>query len=126
MTGASERNVERVRRGYAAFASGDIETVRAFLDPKVTFEEGESTLDTPAIYHGPDGLLEMFVTVNEGVEDVRYQPGRFIAAGDRVLVEVRRTGRGSSSRAPVERQQFHAWEVADRREASAETAAADP
>jgi ketosteroid isomerase-like protein len=40
MTVASERNVERVRAGYAAFAGGDMETVRAFSDPKVTFEEG--------------------------------------------------------------------------------------
>ena len=98
--------------GATDFAGGDIETVRAFLDLRVTFEEGESALDTPATYHAPDG---------------RYQSERFIAAGDRVLVEVRRTGRGSSSRAPVERRQFHVCDVtlrASRSEASAETAAA--
>jgi ketosteroid isomerase-like protein len=83
--GTSERNVERVRRGYAALASGDMETVRAFLDPKVTFEEG--------------------------LEDVRNHPARFIAAGDRVKVE---------------RRQLRGWEVADGRGDSAETAAADP
>ena len=82
--GTSERNVDRVRRGYAAFASGDMETVRAFVDPKVTFEEG--------------------------LEDVRYHPARFIA-GNRVKVE---------------RRQFQVWKVADGRGPSAETAAADP
>ena len=108
----SQENVELVRSGYRAFAEGDIETVLSVLDPQITLEEREATLDTPSTYHGHQGFLDMVATVNEGLEDVRYEPQRFVDLGDRVLVEVRRKGRGSLSGVPVERWQFHVWEIA--------------
>ena len=111
----SQENVEIVRRGYEAFAEGDIETVLGLLDSELISEEGEQTLDTPGTYHGPQGLLDMVASVNEGLDDVRYTPERFVDLGDRVLVDVRRTGRGSLSGAPVDRRQFHLWDLADER-----------
>ena len=44
----SQENVELVRSGYRAFAEGDIETVLSVLDPQITLEEREATLDTPS------------------------------------------------------------------------------
>ena len=107
--------MEVVRSGYIAFAEGDIETVLSLLDPNVTLEEREPTLDTPSIYHGHQGLLDMVARVNEGLEDVKYAPERFVDMGDQVLVEVRRKGRGSFSGVSVERWQFHIWDIAEGR-----------
>lgn len=46
---------------------------------------------------------------------MRYTPEDATEVGDRVLVEVRRTGRGSASGAQVDERQFHVWDVlADR------------
>lgn len=53
--------------------------------------------------------------MNEGLEDVKYAPERFVDVGDQVLVEVRRKGRGSLSGVPVERWQFHIWDIAEGR-----------
>jgi ketosteroid isomerase-like protein len=111
----SQANVEVVRSGYEAFAEGDIERVLGLLDSELISEEGEQTLDTPGTYYGPQGLLDMVASVNEGLDDVRYTPERFADLGDRVLVDVRRTGRGSLSGAPVERMQFHLWDVVNGR-----------
>jgi hypothetical protein len=111
----SQENVELVRKGYAAWAEGDIETVFSLLHPDIALEEREETLDTPSTYHGRQGLIKMVERVNEGLEDVRYTPERLIDVGNRVLVEVRRTGRGSFSGVPVERRQFHIWEIVDGR-----------
>ncbi len=111
-----------VRGGYKAFAEGDIETVLSLLDPDITLEEREPTLDTPSTYHGDQGILDMVARVNEGLEDVKYAPERFVDMGDQVLVEVRRKGRGSLSGVPVERWQFHIWDIAEgRRFGSART-----
>ena len=111
----SQENVELVRGGYEAFAEGDTDTVLSLLDPDITLEERERTLDTPSIYHGAQGLVDMIAAVNEGIEDVEYSPERFFDAGDLVLVEVRRKGRGSLSGAPVERWQFHIWDIVEGR-----------
>ena len=111
----SEENLELVRSGYKTFAEGDIETVLSLLDPDITLEEREPTLDTPSIYHGHQGLLDMIARVNEGLEDVKYAPERLVDMGDQVLVEVRRKGRGSLSGVPVERWQFHIWDIAEGR-----------
>lgn len=46
---------------------------------------------------------------------MRYIPEDVTEVGDRVLVEVRRTARGSASGAQVDERQFHVWDVvADR------------
>ncbi len=42
---------------------------------------------------------------------MRYIPQDVTAVGDRVLVEVRRAGRGSASGVQVDEQQFHVWDV---------------
>jgi ketosteroid isomerase-like protein len=108
----SQENVELVRRGYEAFARGDLEAALAMFHPDIQIEDHERSLETPTSYRGRDGFLSLFATVNEGFSDVRYIPEELTAVGDRVLVEVRRTGRGVSSGAQVDERQFHVWDIA--------------
>jgi ketosteroid isomerase-like protein len=107
----SQENVELVRRGYEAFAQGDIEAALDMFQPDIRVEDHERSLETPTSYHGRDGFLTLFATVNEGFSDVRYTPEKLTDVGDRVLVEVRRTGRGRASGAQVEERQFHVWDM---------------
>jgi ketosteroid isomerase-like protein len=111
----SQENVEIVRRAYEAFARGDIEAALAIVQPDIQIEDHERSLETPTSYHGRDGFLTLFATVNEGFSDVRYTPEELTDVGDRVLVEVRRTGRGRASGAQVEERQFHVWDMIDAR-----------
>ena len=107
----SQENTELVRRGYEAFAQGDIEAALAMFHPDIQVEDHERSLETPTSYHGRDGFLTLFATVNEGFSDVRYTPEELTDVGDRVLVKVRRTGRGRASGAQVEERQFHVWDM---------------
>jgi ketosteroid isomerase-like protein len=111
----SQENTELVRRGYEAFAQGDVEAAMAMLHPDIQVEDHDRSLETPMTYHGRDGFLTLFATVNEGFADVRYTVEEVTGVGDQVLVEVRRTGRGRASGAHVDERQFHVWDVVDRR-----------
>ena len=106
----SQENTERLRVGYEALARGDMGPVLALFDPDLHVEDHDRTLEGPRISRGHDGFLTMFSSANEGFEDVRYAPERFDDLGDRVLVVVRRTGRGSVSGVSVDERQFHVFD----------------
>lgn len=81
------------------------------FDPDIQVEDHDRSLETPTTYQGPDGFLALFAIVNDGFSDVRYTPEEVTDAGNRVLAEVRRTGRGRASGAQVDERQFHVWDV---------------
>ena len=107
----SQQNVELVRRGYEAFAEGDIESALAMLHPGIQIEDHDRSLETPTTYEGRDGFLTLFAAVNEGFSDVRYIAEDVTEVDDQVLVQVHRTGRGEASGAKVDERQFHVWDV---------------
>jgi ketosteroid isomerase-like protein len=111
----SRENVELVSRAFDAFARGDLPAMLATFDPAVKLEDHDRSLDSPATYEGHEGFLEGIALVNEGFEDVRYTPEEFTDMGSRVLVAVRRTGRGSASGVAVDERQFHLFDVEDGR-----------
>jgi ketosteroid isomerase-like protein len=111
----SQANVELMRRGYEAFASGDIETVIATLDPNLEARDHGAMPDRPTTFHGLQGFFELVTGVNEGFSEFLYTPEEFVDCGDVVFVRVRRTARGSASGATVEELQYHVWDISDGR-----------
>jgi ketosteroid isomerase-like protein len=111
----SQENLGLVRRAYEAFAEGDLETALAIFSPDVEIEDHDRSLSSPLVDRGSEGFLRLVARANEGFEDVRYAPEAFKEAGTHVLVDVRRTGRGSASGVPVEERQFHVWDMEDGR-----------
>jgi ketosteroid isomerase-like protein len=108
----SRRNVEIIRAGYEAFLRGDLET--AFS----VFAEDIEAVDDPAmigqrVYVGKEGFARMLAATTEGFDDVRYYADRFTDAGDSVLVDARRSGRGTLSGVTVEEHQHHVWDMRD-------------
>lgn len=106
----SREQVDALRRGYEALGRQDLDAALSLLDPQVQVEDHEWSLGSPTTREGHEGFLEIFTSVNEGFEDVQYTPEEFTELGDQVLVKARRTGRGSSSGAPVEELQFHVFD----------------
>lgn len=107
--------MEALRRGYDALARGDLTEALASFHPDIEVEDHEWSLGSPVRRRGAEGFLEIFATVNEGFEDVRYTPEAFTQSGDRVLVTVRRTGRGAASGVEVSEQQFHVFDFVEGR-----------
>ena len=111
----TEENVQQLQAGYDALARGDWDSALAPFHADILVEDHDLSPDGPGIDHGLDGFMRTFSSVNEGFDEVRYTPERFDEVGDRVLVEVRRTGRGSVSGVRVEEQQFHVFDFRDGR-----------
>ena len=110
----SQRNVDIIRVGYEAFLRGDAEAAFRVFAPDIEAHDDTRFVGERA-YRGVEGFAHMLAVTTEGFEDVRYFADEFRAAGECVLVEARRTGRGVASGAPVEERQYHVWDLKDGR-----------
>jgi ketosteroid isomerase-like protein len=97
----SEENVEIVRRWIQAFNRGGAETALRFMDPEVEWTTTGAFLEA-GTYRGHEGILGYLGRLADEFEQFQTEPGELIAAGDRVVVPVRVTGRGKRSGAAVD------------------------
>jgi uncharacterized protein len=87
-------NEELVRKGYDAFARGDMDTLRELFDPEIVWHfPGRSSL--AGDHRGPDAVLGFFgrtmeltagtfrVEVHDVVADDRHAVGMHLATGER-------------------------------------------
>jgi ketosteroid isomerase-like protein len=89
---AAAGNVDIIRGGYAAFATGDIPAVLALFDDDMVW----STLDSVrfgGVYHGPAGAADFFTKLPQNFAELRVEPERFIDGGDTVVATGRHRGR---------------------------------
>ena len=106
----SQENVDALKAAYEAFASGDLDAAAAILDPEIVVTDHDRVLDTPRQYRGPQGVVQMAMEAAESFAEHRYEPEGFREAGDRVIVSVRRRGRGKVSGIDVDEPQWHVWD----------------
>ena len=108
---AAHVNTALIRGAYDAFATGDIPTVLALLDPGITWHvPGRSPLSGD--YAGHAGVLDFFGRCRDrSAGTLRVVPEQFFADGDRVIalctVSAERHGRSWSS------PEVHVWRVTD-------------
>jgi ketosteroid isomerase-like protein len=77
-----ERNIEIVKKGYDAFAAGDIETVMSLFDDNIEWvQPGRSTVS--GTYHGKGEVSAYLAKLAEKPLEVRTT--RLIADGDTVV-----------------------------------------
>jgi ketosteroid isomerase-like protein len=107
----SERNVEIVRRGYEALDRGGVGAVLELLDPDFEAEVGPDLSPEPDRYRGHEGVRRWFAGFEGSLEDVRLEPEEFIEAGDKVIVRVRLSARGSGSGIEVAQEAIQVWTV---------------
>ena len=108
----AEATVESLRRGYEAFARGDIETAFEWADPGIVMHE-RLDLPDPATFRGRKGAAESFRRTHEEFDDYTMEAEEFIDAGHHIVVRVRQRGRGRVSGAEVEDQLYHVWDIRD-------------
>jgi len=93
-TGASEaQNIAVIRRGYEAFAKGDIETLKTLFSANAVWH-ATATGILPGNYRGVQAILEFFGRLaHESQGSLRAEPQTMAASGDHVLVLERDTGK---------------------------------
>lgn len=94
MSEQTERNIELVKKGYEAFASGDIEAVMSLYDDNIEWvQPGQSAIS--GTYHGKGELGDLLMRLAEKAAVVK--PLRFLADGDTVVVLSESTLAGETS-----------------------------
>lgn len=84
---SEEQNLQTVRDAYAAFSRGDIPSVIDLLTDDVAWElPGPAQIPYAGSYHGKDRTLEFFRRLSESDEVQSFEPQRFFADGDMVVV----------------------------------------
>ena len=93
MTGATEsQNIAVVRRGYDAFAEGDIETLKTLFAPNATWHSVPAGI-LPGSYRGVQAILEFFGRIaHETNGTVRADLQTIAASGDHVFALHRNKG----------------------------------
>ena len=67
------------------------------------------------VFRGRDGLQRWIASNKEAWEEWRFEPERFLEAGDQVVVLVHVVARGGASGIHLDRQTGHLWTIADGR-----------
>jgi len=98
-TGASEsQNIAVIRRGFEAFAKGDIATLKTLFSPDANWHLPETGV-LRGNYRGTQAILEYFGQLAHETEgSVRAEPLTIAASGDHVFVLERATGRRKGKR----------------------------
>src|SRR5215216_1993265 len=101
----SQENVENVRRGYEAFARGDLDAVLERLDSDVDWHPAIAPILGVETVRGKEAVRRFFIRdLVEGFDQFRAEPLSFEDLGDFVLVMVCYIGRGESSRIEMDQK----------------------
>jgi ketosteroid isomerase-like protein len=106
-------DVEIVRRGYDAFNRGDVGAVLEVLDPQVVWH-APPILPESGTFHGREEVRRWLESYGDAWEETRVDVEDIREEGDRVVAQVRVSGRGRGSGVPVSgNSDLHVWRVRD-------------
>jgi uncharacterized protein len=103
-------NLEVVRAGYEALASGDVEAMLELMDPQVEFVNPDSAMEG-GTRTGIEGVRTAMGAMQEMFEGYSVEAKEFIEVGEEVVVIATERGRGRSSGAPLEQETAHVFSV---------------
>jgi ketosteroid isomerase-like protein len=102
-------HTEIVRRGYDAFNRGDVEGALADIHPEVEWHTYIVPGPGGGIYHGHDGVRELWAEAKRIFGDFRNVPEEVLPAGEKVLAYVCVEGVGTRSGAAVQARIAHVF-----------------
>ena len=109
-------NVGLLQGLYEAFGRGDVPTVLGAMSPDIRWHQAEGNPYNPKgdAWIGPDAVLNnLFVKLATEWDGFTVHPGRFLGAGDCVIVEARYTGTYKATGKKMDAQVCHVWDVKD-------------
>ncbi len=109
----SADNAEFVRRFFEALNSEDIDRVLELADAEIEVDVPAELSAEPDVYRGHDGMRRYFVSFQDAMEEIRFEPERLWFAGDDVIVAMLITARGRHTAIPVEQRTVGVWTLRD-------------
>lgn len=108
-------DVQTLKDAYAAFASGDIDTVVAAMDPKIEWEEPDvQGLPGGGIQNGPDEVVKnVFAPIPEHWESFELDPREFVDGGETIVMLGRMKGVGKKTGNKFAVDVAHVWKMRD-------------
>lgn len=98
----SQEDVDLLREAYEDFYRGDFTALLDKVDPGVVTER-VAPLPDPAVYHGPEGILESLAEWTEDFDDFELRAEEVTdVGGGRFVVQIRQRARGRGSGVEVE------------------------
>jgi ketosteroid isomerase-like protein len=113
----SQENVDLVRKVYApgdflSMSAAHIDTAfRDYLDDRFEFRLPPDYPEGEPVFRGREGVLRMTAMLRETWDEWRFEPERFLDAGERVLVFGRIVATGGASGVPIELESAHVWTI---------------
>jgi ketosteroid isomerase-like protein len=108
----SERNVDQLRAGFQAFATGDIDAVMDLFDDDVEWSPAIAPLLGVETIRGKEALRRFFVRdLFDGFDEFRAEPLSIEDFGDYALVTTRYTGRGERSGIEMDQTYSSVYEI---------------
>jgi ketosteroid isomerase-like protein len=116
----SQENVELVRAVYAILSDLNVlepgsenvnRAFREYLDEQYEFHGSPDYPEGEQVLRGREGAADLVAMMREAWGEFRFEPERFIDAGDRVVVFVQVIAKGGASGAPIELKTAHVVHV---------------
>ena len=101
MSGPEQDDTAVVRRGFDLLNAGDFEGLLAMVHPDCVAHI-PTHLANSGTFHGRDGYRRMIEGWTAAWEGFRAEPEEIVEVGDRFVVAVLQSARGSGSGVPVE------------------------
>ena len=111
----SRENVEAIKRGYEAFAEGNLDAIFELLDPTVVIADEES-FPEEGDFHGHEGFIDVVARQMEVWDNWSLKVERVIDLDEEdVLVLHRQCGTAKASGIYLEQPMGHVWTLRNRR-----------
>jgi ketosteroid isomerase-like protein len=110
----AEEDIERIRRGYAAWNRGDVEAALRDIREDVEIRPVLGDVVGADVFRGHDGFRHWYETIHASLEDFRAEIEDIRVVGEgRYLVLLRFEGRGVASGAHVVLEGAHVMTLVD-------------
>ena len=105
----SQADLELVRHIFEVFNGEDIDEIAALVDPELEVEVPSEVSAEPDTYRGEEGIRRYFLSFQDVMDEIRFEPERVRDAGESVVVALRLTAKGRQTAIPVEQRTAAVW-----------------
>jgi ketosteroid isomerase-like protein len=105
--------LEIVKAGFEAFNERGVEGVLPIIDPEFEVTTPPELASEPDTYRGHEGVRRWFDSFYEVMDEIRWEPHGFHAAGDKVIAEFTLHARGRSTGLEFGQDAVQVWTLRD-------------